>query len=340
MTSLILKLLPAIAMLFWAARIFFMKDSSRMKLFMAAGMLVGAVTLFTRDATALFMFPFCYLSVREITAPDGQHKWDWAVLLPSILMIPFSDSMACRIFLWVQVAVLSVFLITDVSRYNRLMSEYFDTGSDTSDGLGQIVFYLVATVIVIAVMIILPEDVVSLTWLSALLFVFIAVLQFLMGYSTYYLGEYPKVVCEPYSSVNSQQGQGSATIINEPAVISESAVCEATVNDSDRLLLQRVIDGKLYLDPMVSLVSLAETLNTNRTYLSRSIHTCYNQNFSDFINNLRIQNALELMRAAGPDVNIKDVAMQSGYNHLQSFYRNFALIMEMTPKEWLSRQGR
>ena len=48
--------------------------------------------------------------------------------------------------------------------------------------------------------------------------------------------------------------------------------------------------------------------------------------------------ALELMKAGGEDVNIKDVALKSGYNHIQSFYRNFTLIMETTPKAWLSKQ--
>lgn len=32
--------------------------------------------------------------------------------------------------------------------------------------------------------------------------------------------------------------------------------------------------------------------------------------------------------------------MRSGYNHQQSFYRNFTQIMEMTPGTWLSRQNK
>ena len=46
------------------------------------------------------------------------------------------------------------------------------------------------------------------------------------------------------------------------------------------------------------------------------------------------------MRSALPDVNIKEIAILSGYNHLQSFYRNFTQIMEMTPGTWVEKQNK
>lgn len=40
---------------------------------------------------------------------------------------------------------------------------------------------------------------------------------------------------------------------------------------------------------------------------------------------------------AGDTARIKEIALQSGYGNLQSFYRNFSEIMNMTPKQWLSK---
>lgn len=327
------NIIPALVMLFWTVRIFVSKDSRRMQLLMAAGMLVGALALFSRDVTSLFIAPFFFLSIRDVTAQESRHRWDWTVILPSILMIPLGGMFVCRVFLLVQVLLLMAYLIWDVARYNKLMAEYFDTGSDSSDGLCQLVLYLAATVIVTAVMLMLPDEVTSVPWVSLVFCLFIAVLQFLLGHGTYHLQEFPKISGEVCQAESAGVDTAAAP---EPEDVPEFRPMKGTEN----VLLQRAIDEKLYLDSKISLVSLAEALKTNRTYLSKSIHDCYDRNFSDFINNLRIQHALELMRGKGPDVNIKEVAIQSGYNHLQSFYRNFELIMDMTPKEWISRQSK
>lgn len=311
MFPVILKTVPAAVMLFWAVRIFLKPDVRSSQLLMSLGMLLSVMTLFAGRETALFMFPFFFLSIHDMTSGNGIPKWYWLVLLPSIILIPFRETLFFSVFLIVQMVILSVWSIVMVRRYVSQLSDYFDNGDDMSEDLNQTVIYLVATVVVIIVMLILPDSVISVTWIAVIFSLFVAVLQFLMGKTVYDMKEMPSNIS-----------------IDIPAV---------SVNADDKLL-QRIISEKLYLNPMLSLVSLADELHTNRTYLSNSIHTCYNQNFSDFINTLRIRYALELMKAGGNDVNIKDVALSSGYNHIQSFYRNFAQIMEMTPKTWLSRQ--
>ena len=52
-----------------------------------------------------------------------------------------------------------------------------------------------------------------------------------------------------------------------------------------------------------------------------------------------VKRRVDLMKEEGPGANIKDIATRSGYNHLQSFYRNFTQMMDMTPKTWISKQG-
>lgn len=320
MSLAILKILPAAVILFWAFRIFFRKDVSKMQLLIVIGMLMSVVTLFVWEETALFIFPFFFLAIQGMTSAGSISKWYWLVLLPSIILIPFKGSPVVSVFLILQVTALPVWSIIKVNRFKSLLSEYYDNSDDISDGLDQMIMCLVASIVVIIVTMILPDDVLSGIWVAVVLSLFISALQFLLGKTVYDIKEMPRVADEMAVSDRIQSE-------DRPAA-----------NASDDALLQRVIDEKLYLNPLISLVSLADELHTNRTYLSNSIHSRYHQNFSDFINTLRIKYALELMKAGGRNVNIKDVALKSGYNHIQSFYRNFTLIMETTPKAWLSKQ--
>ena len=64
------------------------------------------------------------------------------------------------------------------------------------------------------------------------------------------------------------------------------------------------------------------------------------QKISEFINSLRIEYFTKTVQADGGEASIKDAALRSGYNNLQSFYRHFSEIMEMTPKAWISKQSK
>lgn len=328
MSLALMVLLPAAVILFWAIRIFLREDVRPMQLLMVLGMIMSVLTLFAGNDTALFMFPFFFLAIHEMTSGNGISKWYWLVLLPSIVFIPFRETMAFSVFLFFQIVFLSVWSIVKVNRYNALLSDFFDNGDDLSGDLSQTLVFLIATVVVIVIMMILPDDVISIFWVAVAFSLIISLLQFLMGSTVYNMKEVPEITPEMTAP---------ETVISDTVSEVETET-QAISGKADDRLLQRVISEKLYLDPMISLVSLAEELHTNRTYLSNSIHSCYNQNFSDFINTLRIGYALDLMKSDPENINIKEVALKSGYNHIQSFYRNFAIIMDMTPKTWLSKQ--
>ena len=62
--------------------------------------------------------------------------------------------------------------------------------------------------------------------------------------------------------------------------------------------LREALDEKVYLEPGIELVGLANRIGTNRTYLSNIIHDEYGQNFAEFINSRRIKYAIEMMENA------------------------------------------
>ena len=324
MLPIVLKIIPAVILAFWAIRVFLRKDTSKSQILMSAGMAVAVLAIFRWAEASLFIFPFFFLGLREFTVREGITKWDWLFFVPSVVFSALGNAVASEVFLCIQVLTVLVWLSVDVLRYNRISAEFFDTSDDSLSVPVQALMFLTAASLVMAVLMILPGDIRFHSTASLILVLFLSVILWMLGMNVDKLGRKPQ-----FPEETCRIGEARETV--QTPEVNE---------DIERKMLQRVIDEKMFLDPDISLVSLAETLHTNRTYLSGSIHSCFNRNFSDFINHLRIDYSLELMRSSLPDVNIKEVAMQSGYNHQQSFYRNFTQIMEMTPGTWLSRQNK
>ena len=315
-----LKIVPAAVLLLWAVRIFLRKDIGKSQLLMSAGMAVASYAIFQWEESSLFVFPFVYLSFRESTSESGISKWDWLVFIPSLVFLTLGEEMASDIFLCVQIAAVLIVSAAGVMRHKKLSAEYYDTGNDAAEVPGQALLLLIAATITATVLTILPTGMRFYELVTVVLTLFLTVMLYLLGANVNSLGQQPQVPVET-----------EPTADTAPATVPGAG-------EADRKLLQKAIDEKMFLDPTISLISMAENLHTNRTYLSNSIHACYNQNFSDFINHLRIGYAVDLMKKEGSGANIKDIATRSGYYHLQSFYRNFTQIMDMTPRTWMSKQ--
>jgi ligand-binding sensor domain-containing protein/AraC-like DNA-binding protein len=96
-----------------------------------------------------------------------------------------------------------------------------------------------------------------------------------------------------------------------------------------------VENEKIYLDENISLQSLAENLNIQPYQLSQLLNEKLNQNFSDFINYHRIQEAKKIL--AGPKGAEKKntaVAFDVGFNSMTAFYKAFKKFAGMTPNRY------
>lgn len=92
-------------------------------------------------------------------------------------------------------------------------------------------------------------------------------------------------------------------------------------------------DKKAYLNPELSLIEIASQIGTNRTYLTQIIHSYYDCSFSDYINLQRIEHS-EVLLQRNQEMTMIDIATQSGYLTLSSFYRNFQKFTGTTPIKW------
>lgn len=103
----------------------------------------------------------------------------------------------------------------------------------------------------------------------------------------------------------------------------------------DSVLLELMEDRKLFLDKDISLVTLAEKMGTNRTYLSKTIHQFHASSFSDFVNEFRIEYALKLLKQdKSRSEDLAALSWECGFISLSSFYRHFQRVVGMNWKEW------
>lgn len=100
--------------------------------------------------------------------------------------------------------------------------------------------------------------------------------------------------------------------------------------------LSRLIEEKkLYLEPDISLSSLSKLIGKSAQNTSEIINQYANQNFNDFINHYRIQEAKRmLLDESSKNYTISSIAFDTGFSSLSSFNSAFKKFEGMTPSSY------
>lgn len=93
------------------------------------------------------------------------------------------------------------------------------------------------------------------------------------------------------------------------------------------------IDKKTYLDPTITLEKTARIIRTNRTYLSEYFNRIEGKSFNDYVNLLRLQEAILLLETQ-PNMTLDEIAHVSGFNSSSTFRRAFFKRHGMTPSSY------
>ncbi len=86
----------------------------------------------------------------------------------------------------------------------------------------------------------------------------------------------------------------------------------------------------------INLKNLAELLHVNESYLSKLFKQEMGQNFTDYLNEIRINKSLSLIRDT--DNNLLDIALAVGFEDQSYYTKVFRKVMNQTPKQY--RNGR
>lgn len=93
-----------------------------------------------------------------------------------------------------------------------------------------------------------------------------------------------------------------------------------------------IIENKLYLDPLLSMETLATELGMSKSYFSKLVNSYSDYNFSDFINSLRVEQAKQfLSNDEFSEYTIVAVGLECGFNSKSTFYSAFKKFTSETP---------
>ena len=111
-----------------------------------------------------------------------------------------------------------------------------------------------------------------------------------------------------------------------------------TVNAENNSAFYNIIDFCTHnFKDDITLDLVSEKLHLSKYYISRLINKRLKQNFNEYINNLRISEACNLLRET--DAKIADISEDVGFGTIRSFNRAFKLVMCVSPTEYRSKNN-
>lgn len=97
--------------------------------------------------------------------------------------------------------------------------------------------------------------------------------------------------------------------------------------------LPNFLNEKQFTKPGITIEDAAKILGTNRDYLSKYINSVKNRNFTQWINELRIEYSKTLMRE-NTMISLGEVSDKSGFSHPSHFTKHFTVLTGVSPSIW------
>lgn len=130
------------------------------------------------------------------------------------------------------------------------------------------------------------------------------------------------------------------TLVNEDIIIDNQEIDNKRDKEIyiDQEAFEKYIqEQKPFLNPQLKITDLLSDLMTNRTYLSSFINTTYKMNFSQFINNCRYKEYLELKKIVSVEPqNEDDIILASGFRNYENFKRTEVNFFKKSDKHIFS----
>ncbi len=97
---------------------------------------------------------------------------------------------------------------------------------------------------------------------------------------------------------------------------------------------EKIISERLYLQPRLTVMEVANRLNASRKDVSYVVNAYVGKSFADYINGLRMDEAVRLIQANKEDrLMIKELTRLAGFNDRTTFCRICKKIKGVSPTE-------
>jgi AraC-like DNA-binding protein len=129
--------------------------------------------------------------------------------------------------------------------------------------------------------------------------------------------------------------------IEEPEPIQKYKGSSLTAEERDSIqsrLTVLMVNEKIFLNPEITLDELSQKLAVSSKKLSQLLNETYQQNYFDFINSYRIEEAKRLItESEDPKITVLEIMYQAGFNSKSSFNTLFKKKAGLTPSEYKKR---
>ena len=280
---------------------------------------------------SLSVYPLYYIYIVCLTTTRPNRKHAFYLLLPGILVALYAalspgdlSDFVRKMTTAIQILFVCYFGIKRLDVFDReLQNIYADSERMSTSRVRILLVFFVVTSIISATVNVMGRD-----RFDNQLIIVPSVLFSVMLFILFYIGFTRDFSVEEY-----KKDIDDAQFDAEPISGAEKDIKSHAI-DLELVLSKLMNEKHMYLRRELKIVDVAREAGSCRTYVSAYINQTYNCSFSDYINRLRINHAMQLMKEQD-DLKMQGVAIECGYVTEQSFYRNFKKFTGMTPTEWM-----
>ena len=298
----------------------------------------------------LSVYPLFFLFIKKITTTRDADFYDFLLMLPVLAMLvcaivfKMTGSVHTELFCWVNPVYFLVMLYLSfkssicIIRYNRQIRNFYSNTSSKTFGMMLLIMILLLCTSFLSILkSFIGRDFFNGEVWVAIPSLLVSIIVFMIFYESIHIDFSAEDAASDQLDVNQilqYWKRRSLFVKNE---IKEEKVQATVDTDLLRELELHIRENKMYRNPELKITDLTDYVASNRTYVSNAINQGFNMSFSDYINKLRVEDAMSMLAEADDVIPLKQVAEKVGFNNEASFYRNFRKITGMTPTEWTSK---
>lgn len=276
-----------------------------------------------RLSRALFLIPLATIALLALSViiggPDMYRLWIYrGTALDADLFYPnswrYNLIVAIHFYLFyivllVQLIMLVVHTFRSLRRYRRTLGEYYSSSQYQPRDL-QLIFpsILAISAVIILSLVLFPFNAPRPFGLTLILAILQAVATTTLGLATYRLS---------HAAENIRYSLEHSPRTSRPHDLAALG----------RQLSQH-IEKQAFLDPDLSVFSLANTFHISQDQVVDAIHRVHGQPFADYIDSLRVQHAITLLNENDDPDHLLHIAHLCGYPDLSALQRAYRKIMK------------
>jgi AraC-type DNA-binding domain-containing proteins len=298
------------------------------------GMWENETVFLTNLCIDMWCVPFTFAILFEILSPKWMNFKHIALISSPFLLLSVITVVVADLFLFKVLIIIALcFGLVAAIVVVRAARKYDKYLKDNYSNLERISVHWLMWFIILLMIVLIAWALVNWRfswWGDAVFYLFISVCWIVFYFKTQEqtFVEIPDLLM-PFSF-----GSKGEDKIMTVSLSKDNAVCANQKNiDLASKLNKQMNVNHIYLQPDLSINTLAMALATNRTYLSDYLNGTLKTTFYDYVNAFRVEEACVLLLSQR-EKSLGEIAELCGFGSVSTFRRAFQKYKSMNPSEW------